>query len=311
MNRAAWIGAAAAAAAATGPVRAADGPVVRVGGAFGDVYAQGQYAVDFGFFHKAGLNVDFRTYTTGYAVSQAIGHGDIDIGTTTPIQIANGFEHALGFTIIAPGGENRPSDQIIQLAVRKNSPLRSPKDFEGKIVAVNARNTFSDLGLFAWMDAHGADSGKVILAEMLPTEMGPAIERGKVDAAEINEPALSLAVRDNDTRVLAQPLTAIGPRFPVSAWFTTQTYAQQNPAVCKKFLACMLEVATWANTRRRETAGILIKYGKFEPDLVRIMQRVAYAEQLRLPEFQLVLDLARKYRFIGRPIAATELVFRG
>jgi NitT/TauT family transport system substrate-binding protein len=313
MNRSTWIGSATAAALTVTTRRTAfakAGPVVRVGGAFGDPYAEGHYAVDFGFFRKAGLNVDFQSLTTGSAVSQAIGFGSIDVGITTPIQIANAFEHGLPFVIIAPGSENRPNEQSAQIIVRKSSPLHTAKDFEGKTVGVNARRTLAELGLFAWMDKNGGDSSKVRTIEMLPTEMGPSVERGTVDAASVTEPALTGALKYNGARVLAEPLSAIGPELLISAWFTTQDYAKQNPAVCKRFLACMLDVAKWANVHRRETSEILVKYSKYEPDLARTMQRVAYAERLRLPEIQTVLDVALKYHVVGRPIAASELVFR-
>jgi len=312
MKRSGWI--AAAGTLIAGSSRAAfaqSGPVLRVGGAFGDPSAEGHYAVDFGFFRKAGLNVDFQVFTTGSAVAEALGFGSIDVGITTPIQIANAFEHGLGFVIIAPGAENRLNDQTVQLIVRKSSPLRIPKDFEGKTVGVNARRTFSELGLLAWMDAGGADSSKVRTIEMLPTEMGPSVERGTVDAAAVTEPALTGSLKVNDARILAAPLTAIGAEFPISAWFTTLDYAKKNRAVCRRFLACMLYVAKWANAHRPQTAEILVKYSKYEPDLVRAMRRVAYAEHLRLPEFQTVLDVALRYHVVGRRIAASELVFQG
>jgi NitT/TauT family transport system substrate-binding protein len=313
MRRSDWI-AAAAGAFIAGRSRAAlaqSAPVVRVGGAFGDPSAEGHYAVDFGFFRKAGLNVDFQAFTTGNAVSEAVGFGSIDVGITTPVQIANAFEHGLGFVIIAPGAENRPNEQSVGIIVRKNSPLRVAKDFEGKTVGVNARRTFSELGLFAWMDANGADAGKVKTIEMLPTEMGPSVERGTVDAAAGTEPALTTSLKVNGARILAEPLKALGAEFPISAWFTTLDYAKKNPALCRRFLACMLNVAVWANAHRAQTGDILIKYSRYEPETVRTMRRVAYAERLRLPEIQNVLDVALKYRVVGRRITASELVFQG
>ena len=307
MKRSASIGAIAA-LALPGVIRAQSGPAVRVGGAFGDPNAQGHYAVDFGFFRKAGLNVDFQVFTTGGAVAEALGFGSIDIGITTPIQIANAYEHGLGFTIIAPGAENRSNAQTSEIIVRQTSPLRTAKDFEGKVVGVNARRTISELGLLAWMDRNGADSTKVRTIEMLPTEMGPSVERGTVDASCVTEPALTGSLERDGVRILADPLVAIGPAFPISAWFTTQTYAARNPALCKRFLACMLDVARWANVHRRETANILVKYSRYEPEIVAAMRRVSYAEHLRLADVQLVLDVAFKYHVVGRHIAASELV---
>jgi NitT/TauT family transport system substrate-binding protein len=309
MKRSFWI----AAALAAGTARRAGAqphPSLRVGGAFGDPNAEGHYAVDFGFFAKSGLTVEFSAFTTGNAVAEALGFGTIDIGITTPIQVANGFEHGLGFTIVAPGAENRPGAQTTWLIVRGDSPLRGARDLEGKTVGVNARRTLAELALFAWMDHNGADSSKVRTIEVLPTEVGPSIERGKIDAGAVAEPALAGALKYNGARVLAEPSSAIAPSFPISTWFTSQDFAKRNPAVCRTFLSCMLNVAKWANRHQHETDDVLIKYSKYEPELAHSMRRVAYAEELRLSQVQTVLDVALRYHAIGRPIAAGELVFR-
>jgi NitT/TauT family transport system substrate-binding protein len=312
MKRANWI-AAAAAGIVIGTRHTAfaqTGQVVRVGDALGDPYAQGYYAVDVGFFAKHGLNVDFQLFSGGSAISQAVVSGTIDIGITTPIQIANAYEHGVPLTIIAPGGQNRLKEPSGQLIVQKNSPIRTAKDLEGKTVALNARRTVSELALLVWMEKNGADPSKVKTIEMIFGEMGPAVERGTVDAGSSTEPALSASLKNNNVKVIAETYNAIAPEFLISAWFTTQDFAKKSPDVCKRFLACMLETAKWANVHKRETGDILVKYGKLDPELVRNMIRVGYAERMRMREIQVVLDLAVKYGVVGKPINAADLVFR-
>jgi NitT/TauT family transport system substrate-binding protein len=312
MRRARWIAGVPAGVGMTlHPAFAQTGQVVRVGDALGDPYAQGYYAVDAGFFQKNGLNVDFQLFPGGSAITQAVVTGSIDIGITTPIQIANAVEHGLPLTIIAPGGQNRLKEPSGQLIVQKNSSIRTAKDLEGKTVALNARRTVSELALLVWMEKGGADPNKVKTIEIIFGEMGPAVERGTVDAASTTEPALSASLKNNNVKVIAETYNAIAPEFLISAWFTTQDYAKKNPDICKRFLACMLEVAKWANVHKRETGDILVKYGKLDPDLVRTMIRTGYAERLRMSELQVVLDTAFKYKVIEKSISANDLVFRG
>lgn len=304
--------AAAAAAAPAVPAFAQSALIkVRVGDALGDPYAQGYYAVDEGLFKKAGLDVDFQLFTGGSAISQAVNGGMIDFGISTPIQIANAVEHGIPFIVVAPAGLNTVKYSSGQLIVAKNGPIQSAKDLEGKTVALNALRTVSELALLEWLKKGGADPSKVKLVEMIFGEMGPAVERGTIAAGSDTEPALSLALKSNGVRVLANTYTSIAPQFLISAWFTTQDFARKNPEACRRFATAILESAKWANTHFKETGDILVKYGKLDPDLVRSMQRVVYADAMRLPEMQVVLDEALAGGLMGKQMQAADLIFKG
>lgn len=313
MDRRTWISAAAVAPLVLGArrsLRAQTPAVLRVGEAPRDSFAQGYYALDGGFFQRAGLNVEVQTFTGGSAIAAAVASGALDIGITTPLQVANAVLHGIPLAIIAAGGLSTAKVPSVMLVVAKSAPLRSAKDLEGKAVAINSLKTVTQLAMTEWLGRNGTDPGKVRLVEMTYSEMGPAIQRGTVEAAVLSEPVLSASLKLNDLRVFGDPNGAIAPQFLVSAWFTSADYARKNSEIVRRYAAVIHDVARWANTHQRETGDILAKYGKVDPDVVRGMLRCPFAEALRLADIQPLLDLSTKAGLLSRQVSASELVFR-
>ena len=183
------------AASATRPLRAQGLATLRVGATPNDTYAQSYFAQDAGFFTRAGLAVELQTLNNGAAVSAAVAAGALDVGVSTPVQIANAVSRGIPFVFVAAGALETPKIPVGLVCVAKNGSVRNAKDLEGKAVAVNALKTLSEVALDLWLSVNGADVTKVHAVEMVFSEMGASIERGNVAAACISEPALSIALK--------------------------------------------------------------------------------------------------------------------
>ena len=146
-----------------------------------------------GFFTRGGLNVDLQTMGNGALMASAVIAGDIDIGETVPIALANAYLRNLPLSAaplprahpICPAGA-----AAIRLCVSKTSILKTAKDIEGKAVAINALGVGLDLSLHAWITSSGADWSKVKLIEIPFSEMGAALDRGTAGAAVMAEPSI-------------------------------------------------------------------------------------------------------------------------
>lgn len=283
-------------------------PVLRVGATANDTYAEAYYAQDQGFFTKAGLNIELTTMNNGAALAAAIAGGTLDVGVSTPIQIAQAVSRGVPFTLVAAGAINTVGTPAAVICVAKSATIRSAKDLEGSSVAVNALRTSSEELLDAWLAKNGADLAKVHTIEMNFAEMGAALERGTIAAAVISEPALSAALRAHAIKVFANPTAAIADRFLLSAWFTTKQYAAANPAVLARFSSAIYEAARWANAHHDDSALILAKYAKLPPEAVRAITRAPYADALRVGDLQPQLDAGVKFGLLPRPVLGSELV---
>ncbi len=282
---------------------------IHVGATANDTYAQAYYAQDLGFFKKAGLNVELSTFTNGAAVSAAVASGALDLGVSNPVGIANAVAHGVHFVYIAGGGLYDTKAPTTVLCVAKNSPLKSPKELEGKTVAVSALKDISALGVQAWLANEGVDVAKVRFTEIAFSQMGPALERGTVAAAMISEPSLTAA--RSETRVLGKAFDAIGKHFLISGWFTTSDWAMKNPDAAKRFVSVMYESARWANAHRDQSAAILSKYSKIDADTARKMERCMYATSLSPQLLVPSVELATKFNVLEHTVPASELIAKG
>lgn len=283
---------------------------IRVGATPNDTYAQAYYAQDMGFFQKAGLAADVQTLNNGAAVSAAVAGAALDVGVSTPAQIANAVARGFPFVFLAAGALETPKVPVGLVAVAKNGPLRSAKDLEGKIVALNSLKTLTEAALDLWLSQNGADVAKVRVVEMVAAEMGSALERGTVAAAVLGEPSQSIALKTGNLRTLGDPFAAIAPQFLVSGWFSTTPFAQKNPELVRRFQTAIYEAGRWANDHHNESAAILGKYAKMDVEVIRGMGRCPYADQLRISDIQPHLDVAAKFGIIPRAMNAADLIAR-
>lgn len=304
-------GAGIAAAVVPRVVRAQSLPTLRVGTAPADSFAQAWYAQDQGFFAKAGLNVDVQLFNSGTAAASAVAGGSLDIAITTPIPLANAYLRGVPFVIVCSATVNTPKAPTELICVRKSGSIRQATDLAGKTAAVNTLRTLLQLGLEVYLAKSNIAISTMRVVEMPFSEMGPAIDRGQIDAAVFTEPALSKALQQNDVRILVDPLPIVSPRFVAACWFATRQFVERNPETIKRYVAAMYETARWANRNHRASAPILVKYTKMDPGDVDKMIRVDFAEHTVASEYQPLLDACTKFGYLSKTVAASDLLLAG
>lgn len=283
---------------------------LRVGANANDTYASPFYAREEGFFTRFGLNVDLQTMSNGAAIAAAIVAGVVDVGVAVPVTLANAHLHDVPFVIVAAGAMSLPTVPALRLCAGPTSSIRTPKDLEGRVIAINALGVGADFQLHAWLSESGADFSKVKLVEVPFAEMGAALVHGTVDAALLVEPAYTVALRQYNLRVIVALDTIVGAPYLVSCWFTTREYADKHLEQIARYTRAIYFTQRWANGHKPETAAILSKYSKLDIAVARAMTRCEWADSLRPADIQVYLDMAAKYGGLARPVAATDLIYK-
>ena len=209
-------------------------PVIHVGLAPFEGQAGPYYAQDLGLFKAAGLNVDIQPYNGGGAVVSAIAGGSLQIGGGTPLPLAQARGRGIKIVLIAPGYiyDYKAPSLINALVVGVNSPIHDAKDLAGKTVAVTQLRGLDEIAVDSWLDKNGGDSKNVKYTEFPQTAMADAVAAGRVDAAQIGDPALSAAVDAGKVRVLAKEYDAISNRLFGSVWFASEDWAKPTRRSC-------------------------------------------------------------------------------
>lgn len=270
-----------------------------------DASGTAYYGVDLGYFQRAGLNVSLTSLNTPSTAVGAIASGSIPIGAL-PLSIAAiARERGLPLVMVAPAGLYSSAAPTSAIIVLKNSTLRKAADLNGKTIATRDLSNMSYIAAKLWIDANGGDSQSVHWIELNDPLDLAAMQAGRIDAASISEPALDAALHGGEARSIGPVFDAIGKRFLIGAYFTSEAYAAAHPDVVRKFADAIAAVSGWANKNRSASAPILAKYA--QAPVLPGSTRVTYAERLSAADVQPVLDVLLKFGQLKTPMRAKDL----
>jgi NitT/TauT family transport system substrate-binding protein len=293
--------------ALAGPVKASAATQLRIATLPIDGTALAYYAKDLGYFQEAGLDVAISNVTNGAAITAAVLSNALDLGWSNLISLSAAHKRGLPVVIIAAGGIHTPGSLATQLMVRKDSPINTAADLNGKVIGCTG---LANIGQFApelWIDKNGGTSSTVKFVEVPLPELPAALEQRRVDAGWLAEPFIHVA--EPYARTLATCFDAVAPRWMLGAWFTTTDWAAAHRDAVDSFRTVMAKTAVWANGHQSESAAILAKYSNLDVGFVRSMHRIVYATRPEASLVQPVIDLAARYGAINASFPAQELLY--
>jgi ABC-type nitrate/sulfonate/bicarbonate transport system substrate-binding protein len=300
---------AAAAIAVPRAARAQTPATLRIGTPGNDGNALAYYALENGFFRKAGIVAQIQTIRagSGSGIAGAVIGGALDVGEGDIIAVAAAREHGLPLVLIAPSFLHRGPAPVSALIVAKSSAIRAGRDLNGATIAVPSLTGPAKLVTVAWLQKNGADTATIKFTELPQTAMAAAVARGTVAGATTTEPNLAAAL--DDVRILGYVYDAIGNPLQVSGWFATEDWVRANAEPARRFVAALHEAAVWGNNPANHTASaaILQKYTPFSSDLLPRMHRAAYGEVFDPAIVQPLLDAAYEQKSLQKRVLAKDL----
>jgi NitT/TauT family transport system substrate-binding protein len=191
------------------------------------------YGVKRGYFRERKLDVKVKPSQGGATVVPAVVSGDADIGGSNLVSVLLAQSKRIPVKVIAPGTFVAKKDFSAIIAA-KGSEIRSPKDLEGKTLAVNTLRNVAEITAKASLAKQGVDVSKVKLTEVDFPEMVGAVGKGRVDAAFVIEPFVSLGLKAG-ARVVDRPYVGTRPGLQIGCYFTSEKYLSSNGDVVKRF----------------------------------------------------------------------------
>jgi NitT/TauT family transport system substrate-binding protein len=304
ISRAAWLASSAAVCAGTAWPRPAGAQTaaLTVGAGLIEPQAQAYYARANGFFKARGLDVDIVVSANGAATSAAVAGGSMQVGITSVLGLAQAVGRGLPFVTFAPGGIHDSRFPASGLLTLPDSSLTSAKDLGGKIVAVSTAKGLDQLVVSVLVTKLGGDASAVKFVEMRPPEMLAALQAGRIDAANLEDPEFTAA--RTKTRMLGDGEDAVGKLFVETTWFATRDWLAQNLDTARRFRDAVLAGGTWAMANPEAAALILQR--DLKTQTLRATQR--FGTRFNLADYQLLLDAAAKFKFINPTDAASMVI---
>jgi len=289
------------------PIRAQAPGSIRLGILAVETAAEGYCAKDMGYFEKAGLAVDLQIMSSGIAIAAAMPNS-VDVGVIAVDALAGIHSKNVPLIAIAPAAEyvSPATERTAALVLPASSTIQQAKELNGKTIAVSPLKGIQETATRAWIDHHGGDSATVKFVEIPTAADAAALDSGRVDAAWVTEPLLSVVGKDH--RILGYGMDGIAKHFISTTWFTTPQWAKDHPDLVSRFAAAMYDTAVWANKNPAKSGEILAKYTKIDPAVVATMARIRYPEQFTPALMQPLIDVSAKYNGFS-PFPAQELMY--
>jgi NitT/TauT family transport system substrate-binding protein len=265
-------------------------------------------AQDKGFFTEEGLQVDVEAIPSGAAISSGVVGGSLQVGCSSIGSVASAFANGVPVRVVAQGAVYSSEAPTSALMVGNGSGVTGAAQLNGRTVAVNALKNVTQVSVQAWVDANGGDSASVKFIELPFSQMGAALAAGRVDAALIAEPDLTVAQQKGEAKVLGNAYDAIANRFSISTFFAAESWSTANKDALDRFRRALSKAAQYSNDHQQETAQILAQHSGLDVGVVSAMKRAEWETQLDVSTLQPPLDVALHYGALPEAVTAQELL---
>ncbi|GAA3956047.1 hypothetical protein GCM10022384_06590 [Streptomyces marokkonensis] len=222
-----------------------------------------------GFFDERGLKLSFSSAQGGAAIVPGVVSGQLEFGFSNMTSLMIAQSNNVPVEAVANGiaSTGVVGEDFEALTVKGDSSIRSPKELEGKKVAINTLKNINETAVRASVGAAGGDPDKVDFVELAFDQMPAALDGGRIDAAMVVEPALA-TVKNQGGREIASPMVDIAPKLTVAMYFTSTRYARENPEVVKKFQEATAESLMYADAHPDEVREIVTTYTKIPAEVL-------------------------------------------
>jgi NitT/TauT family transport system substrate-binding protein len=266
------------------------------------------YAQQNGAFRRAGIDVQLTRATSGSAVAAAVAGGSVDIGKSSIVSIVTAHAKGLPFVWIAPASMYVPAAPDGGLIVATNSPIKTGRDLNGKIVATPSLGDLNTIATRAWVDQNGGDSKLVQFVEVPVAAQAAALDEGRIAAGGIINPFLGEALASGKARFLAPFYSAIANRFMLSGWFTTVDFAAKHRDAIASFQRIIDTTSTYTNAHHAETVPLLATWSGITLDAAAHAPRMTNGTRIAAEDVQPVIDLLARYGVIPKAFDAREMI---
>lgn len=264
-----------------------------------------------GFFADEDLEVRPRVVQSGAVTIPAVVSGDFQFGwsNTTSLIIARSKGLALRFVSRGSHGGPNESGDASALLVKKGGPVRSARALEGTTIGVPALQSVTTLTTNAALEKRGVDISKVKFIEVAFPEALQALERGRVDAAFVAEPFMTLGLRAGH-RIISRPIFETAPNYIAAAYFTSEKYIADHRDVVDRFVRAVHRSFDYATAHPQHVRTVLPTYTKIPAKVAQRMVLSDFSPYKDTSSLDLTVELAKKYGYIERKPAISELLYK-
>lgn len=269
--------------------------------------ALAMYAKERGFFRRQGIDAKITVLGDPQQIVSAVLSGDVQFSSLSVGGLANLKARGAPVRLVAAGAvytRKAPTSALVAMPRKRISGARS---LVGKTIAIDAENSIAHIGLLKWFKGNGVSKDQVRFVTMPFAEMLASLTRGRVDAALLPEPYLTLSAQRGARRVVHMFNAVCARDCLLTIWMARRDV---DTDLVARFRNAIQAAAVWGNQKRnrRASAAILAKYAPIKASLIGKMTRSTFATRLRLASAQPWIDVYAEFGIIPTRFPASDLV---
>ena len=227
-----------------------------------------------GIFEAHGIDIQSEVLADITKIPPALGN-QFDIGFGVQPIIINGAAQGLDTVVISGNGWSSRESTDMLVVVPEDSDIETFADLQGRTLgAPTLTGNLHYATLYKFVE-EGFDPDSVNQVQVATPAMLDQLEQGVIDAAELQQPFITLA-EASGMRVLGYTLDSVADPVGMSVWISSGTWATENEETIYAYRAAIDDAVAWMEENPDETKQILADFTG---------QDIALVEQAPIPRF--------------------------
>jgi NitT/TauT family transport system substrate-binding protein len=258
-----------------------------------------------GYFKAEGIEVEMSKFNAGALALPLVQAGKLDIAFSNTVSTLQAMEQGLDATILAPGAvvRTKAPDSTSALLVLKGS-VKSPKELEGKRIAVNVINSSAWLYMVAYLDKHGVDRSKVRFVEIPFPQMNDPLLNKQVDAISQVEPFTTIMLQTGKVEAFGYTYVEAQPNADITQYIALTDWVKKNPGLAQRFARAVRKGCEYVNNPANQAAvrEANMQFTNLAPALKDLVTIPRMGTAVNVQEMGKTMNLMLKYGLMKQPV---------
>lgn len=265
--------------------------------------------VEKGFFSDRNIEVTTESGQGGAAIVPGVVSGQFQFGFSNVTSLILARSRGLPLKIVAAGNSSTGVEgkDFSAVVVKADSPVRTAADLAGRTVSVNTLNNIGDTTVRQSIEKAGGDPSTVRFVELAFPDMPAALSEGRVDAAWVVEPFVTIA-KNQGAREVASNLVDTAPDLMIAAYFTSEQLEASNPGLVERFTEAMNESLDYAQAHPDEARQILLTFTQIDQAVAEKLVLPQWSSTINTETLQLMADLAEEDGLVDEKVDTSQML---
>lgn len=262
-----------------------------------------------GFFASRNIELDIQTGQGGAAIVPGVVSGQFQFGFSNVTSLLLARTKGLPLKIVAAGDSSTGVDgtDFGAVVVGADSSVTDAAGLAGRSVAVNTLNNIGTTTVNEAVRKGGADPSGINYVELGFPDMPAAVQAGRVDAAWLVEPFLSIA-KSQGAKEVSSNFVATAPDLMISTYFTSEKLIADDPDLVARFTEAMNESLAYSQANPDAARSVLSEYTKIDQTITDALTLPLWPTDITTSSVQTLGDLAQQDGLLDGPADVSGLL---